>query len=81
MMHELKELRVYFEATRQGDKYFTIRQNDDRGFQKGDSIFVRMVEDPEKSYQADITHVCTYAQKEGYVVLGFQLTHIDYKPV
>lgn len=38
MKHELKTLPVYFEAVLNGDKTFEIRDNSDRGFQKGDTV-------------------------------------------
>ena len=83
-LHSLKEAPVYFRATIDGDKNFTIRDND-RNFQKGDRIFVTMIpehaENRPQTYQADVTTVCAFAQKEGYVVLGIRLTHVDYKEV
>lgn len=84
--HRLKELGVYLEQTIDGDKNFTIRQNDDRGFQKGDVICVQEIaENAEhtnlRNYQAEVTNVCTYKQKEGYVVLGIRVTHVNYKAV
>lgn len=81
-IHNLKELSVYFCQTMDGDKNFTIRQNDDRGFQKGDTIFVTEIPDGDhqpNNYQAEVTNVCTYQQKEGYVVLGIRVTHYNYK--
>jgi hypothetical protein len=86
--HNLKELSVYLEQTIDGDENFAIRQNDDRGFQRGDTIFVtEIIEEGShnpnnpRTYQADVTNVCTYKQREGYVVLGIQLTHVNYKAV
>lgn len=81
-MHSLKELSCYFNQTIEGDKNFTIRQNDDRGFQKGDGIYVTEIPDGDyqpQTYQAEITNVCTYKQQEGYVVLGIRLTHVNHK--
>lgn len=41
MKHELKFLPAYFEAVIAGEKTFEIRNNADRGFQKGDSLILR----------------------------------------
>ena len=38
MNHELKTLPSYFEAVLSGDKTFEIRDNSDRGFQRGDIV-------------------------------------------
>ena len=38
MQHNLKILRCYFEPVLSGDKTFEIRDNSDRGFQKGDVV-------------------------------------------
>ncbi len=82
MKHELKIWPVYFEAVLSGDKRFEIRNNTDRGFQKGD--LVKLIEyDPKtipdyKKYTGrnllvEIIYVTNYEQKEGMVVFGFKL--------
>lgn len=79
--HRLKEMGCYFNATVRGEKPFTIRENSDRNFQKGDAVLVTLIpEHPgnrERTYFAEITTVCTYAQQAGYVVLGLKLIQID----
>lgn len=77
MTHELKILECYANAKVAGDKLFEIRDNRDRGFQKGDLVKYRVVGDfgmrynheiDDKTYE--ITYVTNYEQKEGYVVFG-----------
>lgn len=38
MVHNLKILPVFFQAVIDGVKNFDIRDNSDRGFQKGDTV-------------------------------------------
>lgn len=77
MTHELKILECYADAKLAGDKLFEIRDNRDRGFQKGDLVKYRVVADfgvqyhheiDEKTYE--ITYVTNYEQKDGWVVFG-----------
>ena len=77
MIHELKILKNYATAKYNGDKLFEIRDNRDRGFQKGDKVKYTAVDKLEcrvkheiedKIYE--ITYVTNYAQKDGYVVFG-----------
>ena len=77
MTHELKILRCYADAKVAGDKLFEIRDNRDRGFQKGDLVKYRVIgafgmqynhEIDDKTYE--ITYVTNYEQKEGWVVFG-----------
>lgn len=79
MKHELKILECYADAKLSGDKLFEIRDNTDRGFQKGDIVKYTVVDGggrhwnhdlEEKTYE--ITYVTNYQQKEGYVVFGEQ---------
>lgn len=82
MHHELKILPCYFDAVKRGDKTFEIRDNSDRGFQKGDTITLREYDPsiaPVDSFRytgmkvdAEITYVTGYAQKDGYVVFSFK---------
>lgn len=76
MIHKLKILPCYFIAVERGDKKFEIRRNDDRGFQKGDTVILQEFENGRytgKKVQAEITYVTNYEQKEDYVVFGFTL--------
>lgn len=80
MHHELKILPAYFEAGQCGGKNFEIRRNNDRGFQKGDTVEFREVT-PEslggnytwRTFKAEITYVTNFNQKEDYVVFGYKL--------
>lgn len=75
--HELKTLPVYFQAARDGDKTFEIRNNFDRGFQKGDKVILREWNNkayPGREIFAKITYVTNYMQRENYVVFGFAVT-------
>lgn len=77
MTHELKILQCYADAKVAGDKLFEIRNNADRGFQKGDLVKYKVVgsfgieydhEIDNKTYE--ITYVTNYEQKDGWVVFG-----------
>ena len=78
MTHELKILECYANAKLAGDKLFEIRNNLDRGFQKGDIVkyivvndsHVRIRNHPMNSKEYEITYVTNYEQKEGWVVFG-----------
>ena len=77
MKHELKILECYANAKIAGDKLFEIRDNRDRGFQKGDLVKYRVVADFGMQYNHDIdektyeiTYVTNYEQKDGWVVFG-----------
>jgi hypothetical protein len=80
MIHNLKTLPCFFRATLAGDKLFEIRDNRDRGFQKGDTVILKewVPGVMQGSFTGceiagKITYVCDYAQKEGYVVFGFEV--------
>lgn len=77
MHHELKILPAYFEAGKCGDKNFEIRRNNDRGFQKGDTLEFREVNSDGNytwlTFKAEITYVTNFNQKEDYVVFGYKL--------
>lgn len=77
MTHELKILECYANAKLAGDKLFEIRDNRDRGFQKGDIVIYAVVDNlgepmyhllNDKEYE--ITYVTNYGQKDGWVVFG-----------
>ena len=75
--HELKCHPMYFSRIVSGQKTFEVRKND-RNFQVND-ILILQEYDPEKGwpdhgsydvYRAKVIYIETYAQQEGYVVLG-----------
>ncbi len=73
MEHELKCKSRYYYETISGNKLFEIRRND-RDFQKGDTILLCEIDDTNQltgcSKKLVVTFVTSFAQKEGYVVLG-----------
>ena len=77
MKHELKTWPNYFEAIKAGDKTFEIRNNSDRGFQKGDRIHFREY-DIRLGYCGGelfgtITYVTNFEQPAGQIVFSFEL--------
>lgn len=77
MKHELKILECYAQAKLNGDKLFEIRDNANHGFQKGDIINYRVVDNlglnvnhPLNGKEYEITYVTNYNQKDGWVVFG-----------
>ncbi|QJD55199.1 hypothetical protein Psm1vBMR14_gp48 [Pseudomonas phage MR14] len=74
--HELKIKKCFFEAVTAGDKTFEIRRNNDRGFQKGDTVCLQEVDElglrTHRSFNCKITYVLNYEQKEDYVVFSFR---------
>lgn len=81
MKHNLKILPCYIEAVLSGDKTFEIRNNNDRGFQKGDTVVMtetwsdgKLRLDGKANFvEVKITYVTNYAQQDGYVVFGFRV--------
>lgn len=78
--HELKCRPEYFNRVCIGQKTFEVRKND-RNFQVGDVLILKEYS-PEKGWpdhgsysicRAKIVYIETYAQQEGYVVLGIEL--------
>ena len=77
MIHDLKILEEFANAVYSGDKNFEIRWND-RGFQKGDKVRFKVINDSGTSIKHDLeqeTFVITYVLsawgiKNGYVVFG-----------
>ena len=76
-MHELKILKCYADAKVSGDKTFKIRNDIDRGFQKGDKVKYKAVDSlgisishhkEKKMYE--ITYVTAYKQQDGFVVFA-----------
>ncbi|MFT6496294.1 MAG: hypothetical protein ACJA2A_002080 [Cycloclasticus pugetii] len=77
MMHHLKILPAFFESAIRGEKNFEIRNNDDRGFQKGDTVYLIEQEKETPTGRAqlvEITYVSNYNQPSNQVVFGFSLT-------
>lgn len=78
MKHELKILPVYFEAVISGEKTFEIRDNSDRGFQKGDIVTLiectngSMMTATGRKVTREITYVTNYKQIDGMVVFGMK---------
>ena len=77
MHHELKILPCYFKAVVSGDKTFEIRNNADRGFQKGDTIALEEIMKSGlktgNAVHAKITYVTNYFQPDNQVVFGFEV--------
>lgn len=75
MNHELKIKSCFYRPALDGVKTFEIRRNADRGFQAGDTVEFREVDDLGlytcSSFKARITYVLNYEQKEDYVVFAF----------
>lgn len=79
MNHELKIDKAFFEAVACGDKTFEIRNNRDRGFQRGDTIKLNEVSHISpalttgRTLSGVITYVINYEQKPDFVVFSFKL--------
>lgn len=72
MHHELKIQDIHYKNKKEGNKLFEIRNNHDRGFQKGDTVSYIRDYQPFKKYDlyTQITYVTNYQQKENTVVFG-----------
>lgn len=80
LTHELKILKPFADAKLSGDKLFEIRQNEGRGFQKGDIVSYFVCDITGKYFEEDhplnkktfeITYVLHFNGIEpGYVVFG-----------
>ena len=77
MEHELKVIEPYYSAVKRGDKTFEIRNND-RGFQQGDIVNLRLFCPTEKKYIGNeviskrIVYMTNYNQLPGYVVFSIK---------
>lgn len=72
IIHDLKISSEYYGAVVSGEKRFEIRRND-RAYQVGDVLRLQEYKNDEYTgfvYEAEITYITDYAQREGYVVLG-----------
>lgn len=76
--HDLKIEQAFFAAVLSGDKTFEIRNNYDRGFQKGDTITLHELSKISSTLQTGrtfngvITYVLNYQQQPGWVVFAFK---------
>lgn len=75
MHHNLKTWPAYFQAVADGHKTFEIRDNRDRGFQKGDTVTLEEYEPAKVRYTGRkidklVTYVTDFEQKPGYVVIA-----------
>ena len=87
MNHELKTDQWSFRQIWDGNKPFEIRDNRDRGFQKGDTVTLKEIEKhltfnkpryTGREIYARISFVTGFQQKDGYVVMGLiELVNID----
>lgn len=80
MHHKLKILPCYFAAVGSGDKTFEIRDNRDKGFQRGDTIEFQEYDQKNNPWSltgnflfAEITYVTAYEQKPDFVVFSFKI--------
>lgn len=72
IIHDLKIMSEYYKSVVSGEKRFEIRKND-RAYQLGDVLRLQEYKNGEYTgfvYEAEITYITDYAQREGYVVLG-----------
>lgn len=73
VVHCLKTHPSYFKAMCEGVKSFEIRKND-RGFEVGHHLrlfeFIDGLGTTGWYIDVEITYICDYMQKDGYVVLG-----------
>lgn len=87
--HELKILPSFFNAVADGSKRFEIRDNSDRGFQKGDTVelieingFIGVGTERVKSIKTGrsarvkITYVSDFNQPDNQVVFGFEMVQL-----
>jgi hypothetical protein len=75
MIHQLKISPAFFESVIRFEKNFEIRNNDDKGFQKGDTVeLIEHNGNPTGREQlVNITYVSNYNQPTNQVVFGFSL--------
>ncbi|MCQ8116109.1 DUF3850 domain-containing protein [Methylomonas rosea] len=78
MIHHLKTYPAFFEATARHEKLFEIRNNRDRGFQRGDTVILHECDQISgiatgREIMAKITYVLNFAQKSDYVVFGMSI--------
>lgn len=79
MVHRLKLNESFADAVRSGEKCFEVREND-RGFQKGDTVFFTVIDrikvpmnDPLNNVAFEVTYVLSgWGIKENYCVFGIK---------
>lgn len=85
-MHRLKILPNHYVNVARGDKRFEIRDNSDRGFQRGDIVELKEINPNAESEDdlytgrsalVNITYVSNYEQRKNFVVFGFTVTHLE----
>ena len=83
MHHNLKILPCFFKAVVKCDKTFEIRKNDDRGFQKGDTVALEEIEQgvvidrkTGRAAHVEITYVTNYGQPQDQVVFSFRVIEL-----
>ena len=80
MVHHLKIMESFAHAVVEGRKKFEVRDNRDRGFQRGDEIVFCVVDKHGNNLDHmlngcvyEITYVFSgFGLQEGYVVFGFR---------
>jgi len=78
MNHDLKIDEPYLQAKLAGDKLFEIRNND-RGFQKGDTVTYSEYFDHEcTKHVFEITYVTGFMQPQNQVVFGEKFLRTEY---
>ena len=78
MTHYLKTLPAHFNSVKRGNKRFEIRNNSDRGFQKGEMVILCEYFPETKKFSGAeimtiITYVTNFEQKPNMVVFGFNV--------
>lgn len=79
-LHALKLNECYADAIYYGDKTFEIRDNSDRGFQCGDTINLRVIDDAGSTIQHPLNHqifeityvLPYYGLKDNFVALAIK---------
>jgi hypothetical protein len=77
-LHRLKTLPMYYSQQLTGEKRFEIRF-DDRDFRVNDYLLLAEFFDGKFSGRellVQITCMCTFEQKEGFVVLGTEIIKV-----
>ncbi len=76
MIHNLKILPCFFHSVKENGKLFEIRDNSDRNFQKGDTVYLTEWKDCKytgKMITVLINYVTSFEQKPNFVVFGFSI--------